>query len=165
MKSEDIVVLFFSLLIYTSELQPSSSSLPGGKSTYHTYGIGLSYRHASFCSLTCRNDNPMPWSTLSPQSGTMNWASGLLYICQTDQEDCYHQEDRTVGTHAHPRPHAPTKRSSVHVLFKQNKFTRSLVTIYFPRRKHRVINYWAKKIQISLPPTPMACWHDSENDT
>jgi len=51
----------------------------------------------------------------------MNWASGLLYICQTDQEDCYHQEDRTVGTHAHPRPHAPTKRASVHILFKQNK--------------------------------------------
>ncbi len=40
------------------------------------YGRGLSYRHGSLCSLT--SDNPMPWSTLSPQSGTMNWASGHI---------------------------------------------------------------------------------------
>jgi hypothetical protein len=69
------------------------------------------------------------------------WHIGL----STDQEDCYHQEDRTVGTHAHPRPHAPTKRASVHnttrtVQAKQIFSTRFLVTIYFPRRKHQVIH-------------------------
>jgi hypothetical protein len=41
------------------------------------YGIGLTYRPASICSLTGQYDNPMSKSTLSPQSGTMNLASGL----------------------------------------------------------------------------------------
>ncbi len=36
------------------------------------YGIGLSYPPTSLVSLTGRYDNPMPLSTLSPQSGTMN---------------------------------------------------------------------------------------------
>ncbi len=34
---------------------------------------------ASLCSLLGRYDNPMPESTLSPQSGTMNLASPFLY--------------------------------------------------------------------------------------
>jgi hypothetical protein len=41
-------------------------------------GIGLSNRPASLCSLAGRYDNPMPELTLSPQSGTMNLATGLL---------------------------------------------------------------------------------------
>jgi hypothetical protein len=40
------------------------------------FGIGLSYRPASLCSLAGRYDNPMLESTLSPQSGTVNLASG-----------------------------------------------------------------------------------------
>ncbi len=40
-------------------------------------GIGMSYRPASLCSLAGRYDNPMPESTLSPQSGTMNLTTGL----------------------------------------------------------------------------------------
>jgi hypothetical protein len=32
-------------------------------------GIGLMYKPASLCSLAGRHDNPMPKSTLSPQSG------------------------------------------------------------------------------------------------
>jgi hypothetical protein len=41
------------------------------------YGIGLSYRPAHIYSLTGRNYNPMQLSTLSSQSKTINWASGL----------------------------------------------------------------------------------------
>ncbi len=36
----------------------------------------LSYRPASLCSLSDRHDNPMSESTISPQSGTTNLASG-----------------------------------------------------------------------------------------
>jgi len=39
-------------------------------------GIGLSYRPSSPCSLASQNDNPMPELTLSPQSGSMNSATG-----------------------------------------------------------------------------------------
>jgi hypothetical protein len=44
------------------------------------YTVGLSYRPASICSLTSRYDNPMPMSTLSPQSGIMNLATVQLAI-------------------------------------------------------------------------------------
>ncbi len=40
-------------------------------------GIGLLYRPASLFSLGGRYDNPMPESTLSPQSGTMNLTTGM----------------------------------------------------------------------------------------
>ncbi len=43
------------------------------------YGIGLSYRPATLCSLMVQYNNPMPLSTLSRQSGTMNWAPVLSY--------------------------------------------------------------------------------------
>jgi hypothetical protein len=36
--------------------------------------IGLLYRSAGLCSLADRYDNPMPESTISPSSGTMNLA-------------------------------------------------------------------------------------------
>jgi hypothetical protein len=38
-------------------------------------GIGFSYRPASLCGLTSRYDSPKPLSTLSSQSGIMNWGS------------------------------------------------------------------------------------------
>ncbi len=41
-------------------------------------GIGLSYRPASLCSLAGLYDNPMSKSTLSPQSGIMNLATGFF---------------------------------------------------------------------------------------
>ncbi len=40
-------------------------------------GIGLSNRPASLCNLAGRYDNPMPESTLSSQSGTMNLATAF----------------------------------------------------------------------------------------
>ncbi len=40
-------------------------------------GIGFSYRPASLCSLAGRYDNPMPESTVCPQSGTTKLATGL----------------------------------------------------------------------------------------
>jgi hypothetical protein len=40
----------------------------------------LSYRPASVCSLAGRYDNPMPESTISPQSGTKNLATGFFLI-------------------------------------------------------------------------------------
>jgi hypothetical protein len=43
-------------------------------------GIGLSYWPASICSLAGRYDYPMPQWTLSPQSWTKNWASGVYTI-------------------------------------------------------------------------------------
>jgi hypothetical protein len=39
---------------------------------------GLSYRPASLCSQAGLYDNSMPESTLSPQSGTMNLATGVV---------------------------------------------------------------------------------------
>jgi hypothetical protein len=43
--------------------------------------IGLSYQPASLCSMGGRYDNPpMPESTLSPPSGTMNLATGSRNI-------------------------------------------------------------------------------------
>ncbi len=41
-------------------------------------GIGLSYRPAGLHRLADRYDNPMPTSTLSSHSGTMNFATALL---------------------------------------------------------------------------------------
>jgi hypothetical protein len=38
-------------------------------------GTGLSDLPASLCSLADRYDNPMPESTVSPQSGTKNFAT------------------------------------------------------------------------------------------
>jgi hypothetical protein len=38
-------------------------------------GIRLSYRPASLCSLVSRYDNPMPESTLTPQSESVNLAT------------------------------------------------------------------------------------------
>jgi hypothetical protein len=40
-------------------------------------GIGLPYRPASLCSQAVRYDNLTPESTLSPQSGTVNLATGV----------------------------------------------------------------------------------------
>jgi hypothetical protein len=40
-------------------------------------GIGLSYRPAGISSLAGRYDNPMPESTISPQSGTKNIDTAL----------------------------------------------------------------------------------------
>jgi hypothetical protein len=39
-------------------------------------GIGLSYQPACLCSLAGRYDNPMSETTISPQSGTTNLATG-----------------------------------------------------------------------------------------
>jgi hypothetical protein len=39
--------------------------------------IGLSYQPARLHRLVRRYDNPMPESTLSPQSGTINLATGI----------------------------------------------------------------------------------------
>jgi hypothetical protein len=40
-------------------------------------GIGMLYRPASLCSLAGRYDNPLSESTISPQSGTKNLATGI----------------------------------------------------------------------------------------
>jgi hypothetical protein len=40
--------------------------------------IGMSYRPASLCRLPGRYNNPMPESTLSSQSGTMNLTADLV---------------------------------------------------------------------------------------
>ncbi len=50
-------------------------------------GIGLSYWPASSCSLTGRYDNLMPELTLSPQSGSMNSATGCAMKQLTIQLD------------------------------------------------------------------------------
>ncbi len=48
--------------------------------------IGLSYQPASLCSLAGRYDNPMPKSTLSPQSGTMNLATLLSLVASLESQ-------------------------------------------------------------------------------
>ncbi len=53
--------------------RPNSKSLTGdGVKWTIQYGIGLSYRPASLCSLVDWYDNPIPQSTFSFQSATMN---------------------------------------------------------------------------------------------
>ncbi len=51
---------------------------------FHDAGIWLSYQPISICYRTGQYDNPMPQSTLSPQPGTMNWASDqyFTYTCK-----------------------------------------------------------------------------------
>jgi hypothetical protein len=91
-------------------------------------GIGLSYRPTSLCSLTGQCDNPMPWSTLSPQSGTMNWASDqnftytckislkskelrfVSYVCAMTKEDTS-ENDSTYILHTYIKCKLPSENS------------------------------------------------------
>ncbi len=54
-----------------------TSRLKTGESLTFFYSVGLSYRPASLSTLASRYDKSMPESTLSPQTGTMNFASVL----------------------------------------------------------------------------------------
>jgi hypothetical protein len=64
-----------------SPLQPNSKSLTGSLKLTPAYRVVVPARHK----LAGGYDNPMPESTLSPQSGTMNLATGLeLKISRRD---------------------------------------------------------------------------------
>ncbi len=63
------------LLIGSLWFESSSQILSPWPGDIVDSGIGLSYRSASLCSLAGWYENPLPESTLSLQSGTMNMAT------------------------------------------------------------------------------------------